>query len=131
MCGVRAPISLKSSSERSIPASAASAGRWSTALVEPPSAIWSAMAFSKLSFESTSEGRRSSSTQCMTASPARRATSSRASDSAGALADPRGASPSASLMLAIVFAVYIPAHDPAPGHASRSSESSSSREMSP
>ena len=49
MCGTRAAIRLKSSSSRSTRASAAMASRCSTALVEPPRAIVTAMAFSNAS----------------------------------------------------------------------------------
>ena len=46
MCGTRAATLLKSSSSSSTPASLAIASRCSTALVEPPSALASAIAFS-------------------------------------------------------------------------------------
>jgi len=99
--------------------------------VEPPIATWSATAFSNDFFERMSEGRRSLATASMTASPDRRATSYLASDSAGASAVPSGASPSASEIDAIVFAVNIPPQEPAPGHAWRSRSSSSSALISP
>ena len=50
MWGTRAATRLKSSSSRATPASLAMASRWSTALVEPPSALVTAMAFSKAGF---------------------------------------------------------------------------------
>ena len=49
MCGTRAPTRLKSSSSSSTPASCAMASRWSTALVEPPTAMVTAIAFSNAS----------------------------------------------------------------------------------
>ena len=49
MCGTRAATLLKSSNARSTRASAAIASRWSTALVEPPRAMVTAMAFSNAS----------------------------------------------------------------------------------
>ena len=49
MCGTRAPMRLKSSSSSSTRASFAIASRCSTALVEPPSAIVTAIAFSNAS----------------------------------------------------------------------------------
>ena len=48
-CGTRSPIRLKSSSSSGTPASRAMASRCSTALVDPPNAITTAMAFSNAS----------------------------------------------------------------------------------
>ncbi len=72
--GVRRDISSKSSIERSTSASAASASRWRTAFVDPPIAVWAAIAFSNDSRERMSEGRRSFSIQSIASSPARSAT---------------------------------------------------------
>ncbi len=47
--GTRAATALKSSRSSSTRASLAMASRWSTALVEPPRAMVTAMAFSKAS----------------------------------------------------------------------------------
>ena len=56
MCGTLAAIRLKSSSSSSTPASLAIASRCSTALVEPPSAVVTAMAFSNASLVMISRG---------------------------------------------------------------------------
>ena len=104
-----------------MPASPASAGRCRHALVEPPSAAATAIAFSNDAFVRIAEGRRS----CSSAST---------SDGGGATDDllargiagggdaiPGTVSPSASETLAIVFAVYMLAHEPFPGSATHSS----------
>ena len=70
MCGTRAATRLKSSSASSTRASAAMASRWSTALVEPPSAMTTAMAFSNACLVRMWRGRmpwRSSSTTAVPA----------------------------------------------------------------
>ncbi len=69
MCGTRAATSLKSSRESSTRASLAMARRCSTALVEPPSAITTAMAFSKACLVMMSRGRMSRASSSMTARP--------------------------------------------------------------
>ncbi len=129
--GVRREIASNSSIVRSTPASAASANRCSTAFVDPPIATCNAIAFSKDFFESISDGRRSSLTAWRTASPARAAMSYRSCDSAGASALPNGANPSASEIEAIVLAVNMPPHEPAPGQACRSKSSNSSADICP
>ena len=55
--GTRAATVLKSSRSRSTRASLAMASRWSTALVEPPRAMVTAMAFSKASLVMIWRGR--------------------------------------------------------------------------
>ena len=55
----------------------------------------------------------------------------RSADTAGAVAEAGSAMPSASAHTDIVFAVYIPAHDPAPGQAARSMSCSSPSVISP
>ena len=66
------------------------------------------------------------------ASPARRAASAFASAlSAGISPSPISPRPMHSTAIAIVFAVNCPAHVPGPGHAVRSSSSSSFREITP
>ena len=68
MWGTLAATRLKSSSSRSTSASWAMASRWSTALVEPPRAMTTAMAFSKASLVMIWRGRmfwRSSSTTAL------------------------------------------------------------------
>ncbi len=70
MWGTRAAMRLKSSSARSTPASAAIASRCSTALVEPPRAITTAMAFSNACFVMICRGRMPALSRSTTARPA-------------------------------------------------------------
>ena len=125
MCGTRAPTRLKSSSSSSTRASFAIASRCSTAFVEPPSAIVTAIAFSNASFVMIWRGRRSISMRFITARPDSYAKSSRRRSTAGGDAEPGSAMPIASLIDAIVFAVNMPAHEPSVGHARRSISPSS------
>lgn len=107
------------------------ASRCSTALVEPPNAITTAMAFSKASLVRMSRAvipRRSIST---TASPDLRAYSSRRLSMATGEALPGKDIPSASAALAMVLAVYMPPQAPSPGQMARSMMSTSSRDISP
>ena len=130
-CGTRAPTREKSSRVSSTSASFAIASRCRTALVEPPKAMTTAMAFSNASLVRMSLAvmpRRSSST---TAWPLRLANPSRRRSVAGGEALPGSDMPSASAALAIVFAVYIPPHAPSPGQMARSMASTSSRLISP
>ena len=69
MCGTRAATRLKSSNASSTRASAAMARRCSTALVEPPSAIVTAMAFSNASLVMIWRGRMPCSRSRTTACP--------------------------------------------------------------
>ncbi len=98
-CGTFAPIRVKSSSDSLTLASCAIASRCSTALVEPPNAITTAIALSKASLVRMSRAvmpRRSSST---TACPLRRAKPSRRRSVAGGAALPGSDMPSASAAL--------------------------------
>ena len=113
----RAPTRLKSSSSSSTRASCAIASRCSTAFVEPPSAIATAIAFSNASLVMIWRGRRSSSSRRMTARPLSYAKSSRRRSTAGGDAEPGSDMPIASPTDAIVLAVNMPAHDPSVGHA--------------
>ncbi len=70
MWGTRAATRLKSSSARSTRASLAMASRCSTALVEPPSAMTTAMAFSNASFVRIWRGRMPALASSTTATPA-------------------------------------------------------------
>ncbi len=120
-CGTRAPMRLKSSSSSSTRASCAIASRCSTALVEPPSAMMTAIAFSNASLVMIWRGRRSSASRCITARPDSYAKSSRRRSTAGGDAEPGSDMPIASAIDAIVFAVNMPAHEPSSGrHAARS-----------
>ena len=90
-------------------------------MVEPPDMQTVAIAFSSDSFVMIWLGRRSSSSTFMTSSPAWRATSFRASATAGTMPDPIGVIPITSKALAIVFAVNCAPQAPAPGLAHPSS----------
>ena len=95
-CGTLAPMRLKSARVRSTSASRAMASRCSTALVEPPNAMTTAMAFSKASLVRMSRAvmpRRSSST---TASPLTAGELVAALSMAGGAALPGNDIPSAS-----------------------------------
>ena len=91
--------------------------RCSTALVEPPSAITTTIAFSNAARVMMSRGLRSRSSKLRIAAPARKHSSSLAGSSAGVDELYGSDMPSASIAEAIVFAVYIPPQAPAPGHA--------------
>ena len=130
-CGTFAPMRLKSASDSLTSASWAIASRCSTALVEPPNAITTAIAFSNASLVKMSRAvmpRRSSPT---TASPLRRAYPSRRRSVAGGAALPGSDMPSASAALAMVLAVNMPPQAPSPGQMARSIASTSSRGINP
>jgi hypothetical protein len=87
------------------------------------------MAFSNAFFVRMSRGRRPDSSRRTTACPAR-SQSSRLASLMAACAELFGRlNPSASIAVAMVFAVYMPPHDPGPGHAccSRSANALSDR----
>ena len=65
----RRPTRLKSSSSSSTRASLAMASRWRTALVDPPRALTTAMAFSKAALVRIWRGRMPASTRAITAWP--------------------------------------------------------------
>ena len=117
ICGTFAAMRLKSSRFSSTPASLAIANKCNTAFVLPPKAFASAIAFSNAFFVRMSLGRIPSRNIFTTASPARRASTSRRESIAGAEAEPGNDNPSASPIDDIVFAVNIPPHAPSPGHA--------------
>ena len=118
--GTRLPMRVKSSMVSLTPAMWAMARRCSTALVEPPMAITTVMAFSNAFFVMMSCGRIPARARATAAAPARRQSSFFSSLMAiweelfGRLM------PSASMAEAIVFAVYMPPQEPGPGieHAS-------------
>ena len=130
-CGVRLPMRLKSSSVRSTRASWAMASRCSTALVEPPHALTAAIAFSNAALVMIWRGVMPFSSRLTTASPERRAHSMRSSEVAGADDEPGSAMPSASAAVAMVLAVNMPPHEPAPGQACCSISVSSATVMEP
>ena len=91
------------------------ASRCSTALVEPPSAFTTTIAFSKALRVRMSLGRIFRLSNSITAAPARRQSSFFALPIAVCAELPGRLMPSASIALAIVFAVYIPPQEPGPG----------------
>ena len=117
MCGTLSAMRLKSSRSRSTRASFASASRCSTALVEPPSAEVSAMAFSKASLVMIWRDVMPRRSKLTTAAPARSASPSRRPSIAGGDAVPGRLIPMASAIELIVLAVNMPPHAPSPGHA--------------
>ena len=101
----------------SILAALAIAIKCKTALVDPPKAIISLIAFSKDSLVIISDGFISSNNSFFIALPQFSDSNSFTSLFAG-LDELKGKDiPNASIALAIVFAVYIPPHAPAPGQA--------------
>ena len=129
--GVRAPTRVKSSSSSFTFAECAMASRCSTAFVEPPIAITSAMALRNASRVRMSEGRMPRRIKCNTARPASRQSRVLAAEMAFCAPLFVRLMPSASMAEAIVLAVYIPPHDPAPGIAQPSMSRSSLSEISP
>lgn len=107
------------------------ASRCSTALVEPPNAITTAIAFSNASRVMICRAVMPLRSISTTAWPERRANPSRRRSVAGGAALPGNDMPRASAALAIVFAVYMPPHAPSPGQIARSIRSTSSRLISP
>ena len=105
MWGTRREIASKSSSSRGTPASWAMARRWRTALVEPPVAMTTAMAFSSDRRVTMSLGSRPVRSCSTTAIPASKAASARRSEIAGGVALPGSDRPSASTAAAMVLAV--------------------------
>ncbi len=122
---------VKSSRVRSTSASRAIASRCSTALVEPPSAITTAMAFSNASRVRICRAVMPARSMPTTASPERCANPSRRRSTAGGAAEPGSDMPSASPTAAIVLAVYMPPQAPSPGQIARSMRSTSSRVIRP
>ena len=107
------------------------ASRCSTALVEPPKAMTTAMAFSNACFVMIWRAVMPCRMSSTTASPDLRANPSRRRSALGGEALPGSDIPIASATAAIVFAVYMPPQAPSPGQMARSMASTSSRGMSP
>ena len=100
-------------------------------MVEPPSAITTAMAFSKASLVMIWRAVMPWRSISTTASPERWANPSRRRSTAGGAAEPGRLMPSASATAAIVLAVYMPPQAPSPGQIARSIRSTSSRVILP
>lgn len=103
--GTSAVSVSKSSSDRGTPRRPAIASRCTTALVDPPIAALTRMAFSKASRVSTVDSRWSSCTMATIRRPAACASAYRRESTAGRAADPGSWTPSASATQAIVEAV--------------------------
>ena len=114
-----------------IRAARAIAIRCSTALVDPPTAMTIANAFSNDFRVRMSSGLRSRSRSALTAAPRARHSSTLPGSSAGIDELYGSDSPSASIATAIVFAVYMPPQAPAPGHAWRTMSTRCSSVMTP
>ncbi len=96
------------------------ASRCSTALVEPPTAITTAIAFSNALRVMIFFGVRSRATSSSSARPLAAALSRFSASTAAIVELPGRLMPSASIALDMVFAVYMPPHEPLPGIAQRS-----------
>lgn len=108
-------ISFATVRSSSIPHSCAIAGRWSIELVEHPSAMSTASAFSKASRVMRSRGRTFSRTRSITRMPESFAKRRRADITAGIVPFPGSAIPRTSVKQFIEFAVNIPEQDPQDG----------------
>mmetsp|Transcript_10568 Transcript_10568/g.39160 ORF Transcript_10568/g.39160 Transcript_10568/m.39160 type:complete len:219 (+) Transcript_10568:606-1262(+) len=115
MKGVLSDTAWKSSRVRVMPTECAMAIKCSTAFVLPPRAMMVTMAFSNAARVMISRGFKSISSRCRIALPAMKHSSIFNGSSAGMLEEYGRDIPSASMHDAMVFAVYIPPHAPAPG----------------
>ena len=130
-CGTLSPMRLKSAKLSSTRASLAIANRCKTALVEPPRAIRTAIAFSKAGLVIMSREVMPWRNISTTASPEATANPSRRLSTAGGAALPGKDIPRASPIDAMVLAVYMPPQAPSPGQIARSMASTSSRVIKP
>ena len=121
----------KSASVRSISSAWAIAMRCSTAFVEPPTAMMTVMAFSNAALVRMSRGRKSRSMRCSRARAESALLTAFSASTALMVEECGRLMPIASIAADIVFAVYIPPHEPAPGQARRSTASSVSTPMRP
>ena len=113
--GTFRPTFVKSSIVNFTPAVCAIATKCRTAFVDPPNAVIKAMEFKNDSRHKISLGRIPRCNKCNTATPASKQSRSLSSLTA-ACAELFGKErPNASIALAIVLAVYMPPHEPAPG----------------
>jgi hypothetical protein len=111
---------LKSSRSSGTSASRAIASRCSTAFVDPPKAMTTAMALSNASRVMMSRAVSPARSMPTTASPLARANPSRRRSTAGGEAEPGSDIPIASAAQAMVLAVYMPPQAPSPGQMARS-----------
>ena len=124
--GVFFPILVKSSRLKLMFADFAIANRWRTALVEPPKAMTTLIEFSNELFVKISLGLISFSNKLSIAWPTAKQSFFFSSETASCELLPGKLIPKASIADAIVFAVYIPPHEPGPGSAFFSTAISSS-----
>ena len=129
--GTRFPTRVQSSMVSFTPAQWAMPMRCITALVDPPRAITTVMAFSNAFLVMMSRGRMFFLSRFRTAEPASSQSRVFSCDTA-ACADEFGKlMPKASMAEAMVLAVYMPPHEPAPGTATSATASTSSAEQAP
>ena len=114
--GVLSLTAWKSSKVKVIPHACAIAIKCNTAFVLPPRAITMVIAFSKAALVMISLGFKSIFNKCLIAFPAKKHSSIFNGSSAGIVLEYGNVIPEASIADAMVFAVYIPPHAPAPGH---------------
>ena len=113
--GTRCPIFWISSISNFTPAAHAIAKKCNTAFVDPPNAVITTMAFSIAFLVKISLGQIPFNANAIAALPASLASNFLLGETA-AIAELLGKlNPIASIAHAIVFAVYIPPHDPGPG----------------
>ena len=129
--GTRARMVSKSSRARGTPAAWAIASRCRTALVDPPVAMTTAIAFSKAARVKTWRGRRRARMASTRTRPDSPALSAFSSSSAAMVEDPGRLMPRASMAEDMVLAVNMPPHEPAPGQALRSTSRSSAASIFP
>jgi hypothetical protein len=127
--GVASHLATSSSIVSGTPASRAIASRCRMPLVDPPLAAIPAIAFS--SALRSRNARAPLASRVASAPHAAASVARSASASAGTIVRPSGVMPRNSSARPIVFAVKFPAHVPGPGHATRSSSSSSARASRP
>ena len=115
--GTRALVASQSSRFSSSSNARAIAIMCNTALVDPPSAMVTTIAFSSDSRVTIRRGVKPSDSNISIIAPADTHSSTLAGSSAGVHDEYGRLKPIASMAVAIVFAVYIPPHAPAPGMA--------------
>ena len=128
---MRRESSSKRSSPSGTPARPASASRWTTAFVPPPSAISAVIALSSAAAVTTCVGRRPSCASATARAPVASAAAARAGSPAGIAAVPGSDIPIASTSAAIVDAVPSSLQCPAPCTFAASYSSNSACVMRP
>ena len=129
--GTRARIVSKSSITSGTSVECAMARRCRTAFVEPPVAMTTAIAFSNALRVMIWRGRSCVRTACATTRADSAALSIFSASSAAMVEEYGRLMPIASMAEDIVLAVNMPPHEPAPGHAWRSTSSNSASPICP